>query len=83
MTNRETPRTLDELQAVEGDEDRALAATAYLNRVAEAQRQARDLRDHAILRLIAHYGPSEAARRAGLSLSTIKAISRFTRRNET
>lgn len=67
---------MDELRAVAGDVEQVQAADAYLARVAVYEQQARAFRDAAILRLIAQHGPSEAARKAGLSLSTIKAIRR-------
>lgn len=70
------PRTLDELRGITGDENQVHAADAYLERVADFQRQARAIRDAAIRRLIAQHGPSEAARRAGVSLSTVKALKR-------
>lgn len=76
MTTQGTPRTLDELRAVQGDEAQIRAADAYLARVTEFGRHARSIRDAAILRLVASHGPSEAARRAGVSLSTVKALKR-------
>lgn len=70
------PRNLDELRAVTGNEQRVAAADAYLARVHDAQQEARALREEAIRGLITEHGPSKAARLAGVSLTTVKAIRR-------
>ena len=69
-----TARTLDDLRGITDDEALVAAAGAYLDRVRAAQREARALRNAAVARLVLEHGPSEAARRAGLSLTTVKAL---------
>lgn len=69
---------LDAIRSLPLREDRIHAANAYITQV-EAQTKAqldaaRKLRDDEVRALILQFGPSEAARRAGLSLSTIKLI---------
>lgn len=76
MSTETGPRSMAELRAVKGDEAQVAAADAYLSRVHAFEKQARAFRDEAVRRLVAQHGPSEAARRAGRSLSTIKAIMR-------
>lgn len=75
---KEPPKNLEELKAITGDQEQIDAATAYLEKVEKARKDALHVRDQAIRRLTAAHGPSEAARRANLSLSTIKAITRTT-----
>lgn len=68
------PKTIDELRAVRDPEARVKAADAYIHNGTEKLKEARRLRDEAIRALVALHGPSEAARRAGVSLSTVKLI---------
>lgn len=70
------PRTYEELLAIDDDLARIVATGAYIDAGEEKLRLARQLRDQAILRLIAERGPSETARITGLSLSTIKIVKR-------
>lgn len=69
-----TPRTLDELRTVRGDEEIVRAADAYITNGRHKLQEALSLRDAAVRRLAEKHGPSEAARRVGKSLSTIKLI---------
>ena len=68
---------LDDLSAVRAlplREDRIHALNALIEQVEKDAGEARRLRDDEIRALIRQFGPSEAARRSGLSLSTIKLI---------
>lgn len=68
------PGSLDEVRAIRDIEDRILAATAYIKRAEAKAAEARKLRDADVRALVAKHGPSEAARMAHLSLSTVKVI---------
>lgn len=52
--------------------DRAAAIAEYLRAGEEKLREARKLRDEDLRVLAEKFGPSEAARRAKVSLSTVK-----------
>lgn len=54
--------------------ERIQAAGTYIGQREEAIQEARRIRDDDIRALIKAHGPAEAARRAGLSLSTVKLI---------
>jgi hypothetical protein len=71
-----TPRTLDELRTIQDREERIRAASAYIEHGEEKLREARRIRDADVWDLAAEVGPAEAARRAGVSLSTVKVIRR-------
>jgi DNA invertase Pin-like site-specific DNA recombinase len=73
--------TSDEFAAVRDlplREDRIRAANAYIERVETDAREhaaeVRKFRDDEVRALIQQFGPSEAARRSGLSLSTVKRM---------
>ncbi|MGE4164236.1 MAG: hypothetical protein AB7G23_21140 [Vicinamibacterales bacterium] len=68
------PVTLVEIRAIPNIEARIRAATLYIDHAEQQAADARKVRDDDVRTLIATYGPSEAARRSGLSLSTIKLI---------
>jgi hypothetical protein len=68
------PQTLDQVRAVKDREARIHAATAYIEAGESKIQEARRLRDDDIRWLATRHGPAEAARRSGLSLSTVKAI---------
>lgn len=72
MTN--PPATLDAVRAIRDPVERIAAATAYIERAEAKAAEARRLRDADVRALAAELGPSEAARRAHLSLSTVKLI---------
>ena len=68
------PVTLNEIRAIPDIEARIRAATAYIEHAEQMVADARKVRDDDVRTLIATHGPSEAARRSGLSLSTIKLL---------
>lgn len=71
------PGAVLDLEAIRGlplREDRIHAATAYIAQIEAQADEARKLRDDEVRALVRQFGPSEAARRSGLSLSTIKLI---------
>lgn len=55
-------------------EERIHAATALIEQVEADADAVRRFRDDEVRALIRQFGPSEAARRSGLSLSTVKLI---------
>jgi hypothetical protein len=55
-------------------EDRIRAASICIEHFGACVEEARRFRDEEVRALIRQYGPAEAARRSGLSLSTIKLI---------
>ena len=67
-----TASTLQELKAMAPGAVRAAAIREYLDAGEAKLRAARILRDEDLRVLAAKHGPSEAARRAGVSLSTVK-----------
>lgn len=69
-----TPQTLANVRAVKDVEARIRAATAYIEAGEAKLREARRIRDQDVRALVANVGPAEAARRSGLSLSTVKTI---------
>lgn len=68
------PQTLDTVRAIPDIEARIHATTAYIDAGDSQLKEARRMRDGDIRILIREHGPSEAARRSGLSLSTVKTI---------
>jgi DNA invertase Pin-like site-specific DNA recombinase len=70
-----TPRNLDEVRAVKNRVARIKAAGTYIEHGTAKIREALKIRDDDIRALIDAYGPSEAARLAGVSLSTVKLVS--------
>lgn len=73
----EPPRTaLDELRAIADVAGRVKALNSYIENGEEKIRDARRLRDEGIRALVETYGPAEAARLAGVSLSTVKSVRR-------
>jgi len=66
--------TLDELRRITDPEKRIAATTAYIEYAEQKVREARLLRDDDIRALVKKHGPAEAARRSGMSLSTVKMI---------
>jgi len=69
-------RNLDQLREIDNDEQRATAAAEYIAAREKAIGEARQIRDTAIKNMAEKYGSTEAARRAGVSVSTVKAIRR-------
>lgn len=69
-----TPQTLADVRAIGDLEARILAASEYIKTGETKIAEARRLRDADVRALAAKHGPAEAARRAKLSLSTVKAI---------
>jgi hypothetical protein len=68
----DTPRTFDELRAIEDPEERANAATAYIEAGEQKLTAARKERDKALKAMVKQHGLAETARRTGLSQSTVK-----------
>jgi hypothetical protein len=68
------PRTIDELKAVADPGARITAAALYIENGEAKIREARHIRDTAIRALAEAHGPAEAARLAGVSLSTVKLV---------
>ena len=66
--------TLDELRRMAPGPDRIRAVGEYIANGEKKIAEARSIRDGDIRVLIAEHGPAEAARRSGLSLSTIKQV---------
>jgi hypothetical protein len=56
--------------------ERIQAINAYIEQREQATKNARKLRDEDVRALVADHGPSQAAQKSGLSLSTVKSISR-------
>lgn len=69
-----TPRTVDQIRAIEDPEARIAAADAYIEVVEAQQKLARALRNDAIRALADKYGPSKAARMVGKSISYINSL---------
>ncbi len=69
-----TPKTLDELKAITDPLHRAAGAVAYIDRLSRFRADAISIRDHALRETTA--GPTEAARIAGVSISTVKLARR-------
>lgn len=69
-------RNIDQLRQIGDDEQRASAAVEYIAAREKAIAEARQIRDTAIKNMAEKYGATEAARRAGVSVSTVKAIRR-------
>lgn len=69
-----SPANITELRALPSGVERIQAADAYIAARETAIREARTIRDGDVRALVAEHGPAEAARRAGLSLSTVKII---------
>lgn len=67
-----TQLNLHELKAMSPGLARAEAIGEYLAAGEQKLREARRLRDEDLRTLAAAHGPSEAARRSGVSLSTVK-----------
>jgi hypothetical protein len=70
------PRNLEELRAVPDRVDRIQAASEYITNGLAKIAEARAIRDSDIVALADEHGPAEAARMAGVSLSTVKALRR-------
>jgi phage-related tail fiber protein len=75
-----SPRTLDDLYAIKDPTERALAATAYLERIEKATRAAHAARLDAIRELLEANGrrdwhrPAVIAKAVGMSVSTVKVV---------
>lgn len=67
-----TARTLQELKSMKPGVPRAEAIAEYIAAGEAKLREARCLRDDDLRTLAAEHGPANAARRAGVSLSTVK-----------
>lgn len=70
----DAPRNMDELRAIKDPEQRANAATAYIEAGEEKIREARRIRAEDIRALVKKHGLAETSRRLNLNLSTVKAI---------
>jgi hypothetical protein len=68
------PMDLDQVRNLPLREERIRAANAYIEQLETQVDEARHYRDREVRALIRQFGPSEAARRSDLSLSTIKLI---------
>lgn len=68
------PGSLDQVKSIRDREARIRAATEYIDHALAKATEARQVRDADVRALIEKYGPSEAARRSGLSLSTVRLI---------
>lgn len=69
------PRNLDELRKIRDHTERANAAAAYIAERESAIRQAREIRDTAIMRLVnSGAGIAATARECGVSISHIKFV---------
>jgi hypothetical protein len=66
--------SLDAVKSIRDREARIRAATEYIERAEAKAAEARHIRDTDVRALIEAHGPSEAARRSGLSLSTVRLI---------
>jgi hypothetical protein len=71
-----SPRNLDELRSIQDQIERVKAAVVYIDNGLAKIAEARAIRDAAIRALAAKHGPTEVARRTGVGLSTVKALSR-------
>lgn len=71
------PRNLDELRAIPGLQDRALAAKTYIEQRQQAISDAQAIRDQAITQLLANGGGVTAVANAtGMSVSHVKRLKR-------
>jgi len=68
--------TFARLRAIPAPADRALIVAAYITQQKILIQEARQIRDAAIIKLVAAHGPAEAARLAGVSVSHVKALRR-------
>lgn len=68
------PANLAELRVIADPGERALAATAYVEARERAIVEARKVRAEAVLELVATEGVAAAARRSGLSDTTVRGI---------
>lgn len=69
------PVTLDAIRATADPDERCALVARYLDRLAEHDREARDLRDEAIRGLLDQgRGPTEVARRTGVSVNKVKDV---------
>lgn len=66
------PLTLDELKQLTDPVEMLRSSEAYLDRLHECESTAHALRRKAYRELAYEHGPSQAARMAGVSLTTIK-----------
>jgi hypothetical protein len=71
-----TPRNLQELRAIREPAARALAAKAYIEQREEAIKDARRIRDEAVLEYSETHSLSETAAACGISIGTVKVIRR-------
>jgi predicted transposase YdaD len=72
------PGTFTELEAIRDDSQRLSAATAYIVQREEAIERARDLRDEAIVALLAAGRPvAEVAEIAGMSVAHVRQVQRW------
>jgi AraC-like DNA-binding protein len=71
-----TPANLDELRRVKDPAARALAAAAYIAAREEAIREARRIRDAAIVEYAKEHSISQTAKACGVSESTVKVVTR-------
>lgn len=65
---------MDALRAIKDPEERANAATAYIEAGEERIREARRMRAEDIRKLVKQHGLAETSRRLNLKLSTVKSI---------
>lgn len=71
-----TPRNLDELRKVRHPAEQALAAAAYIAEREKAISEARRIRDEAVRRYRKNHSLSETAAACGVSVATVKSITR-------
>lgn len=70
------PITLSQLRAMRPGPDRIHAISTYIEQGEQSIKSARKLRDDDVRTLVTDHGPARAAQKSGLSLSTVKSISR-------
>lgn len=68
--------SLAQLQAMSPGPDRIHAISAYIEHSEQTIKNARRLRDADVRALVSDLGPAKAAQKSGLSLATVKSISR-------
>lgn len=74
-----TPQTLDQIRKMPSGVDRIEAIANYIKSGEDKIRQARDIRDSDVRDLVQKLGPTKVSKQTGLTIHTVKSISRGTK----